>query len=69
MAKMYSRINGHGCPAILKPTFRKKILSQEKEEQFEIFFSDKSNVNMSSYKIDAKTNLPVLYLNDQKEAL
>ncbi|PKC08808.1 hypothetical protein RhiirA5_399080 [Rhizophagus irregularis] len=30
---------------------------------------DKSNVTMSSYKVDSKTNLPILYLQDQKEAL
>ncbi|CAG8621854.1 2044_t:CDS:2, partial [Diversispora eburnea] len=29
---------------------------------------DKSNVLMSSYKVDAKTNLPILYLQDQKQA-
>ena len=40
-----------------------------KEKQFELFFTDKANVNMSSYKVDAKTQLPVLYLKDQKNAL
>ena len=30
---------------------------------------DKDNVTMSSYKIDTKTNLPVLYLQDNKQEL
>ena len=44
-------------------------MSEVKEKQFELFFADKANVNMSSYKVDAKTQLPVLYLKDQKNAL
>jgi len=40
-----------------------------KEKQFEAFFADRSNVNMSSYKVDAKTNMPILYLRDQKSEL
>jgi hypothetical protein len=31
--------------------------------------SSKENVNLSSYKIDIKTGLPLKYLSDQKEAL
>lgn len=30
---------------------------------------DKDNVTMSSYKIDTKTNLPILYLQDNKQEL
>jgi hypothetical protein len=37
--------------------------------QFELFFADKKNVNMSSYKTDNKSGLPVLYLQDHKQAL
>ncbi|UZO03157.1 uncharacterized protein OCT59_023569 [Rhizophagus irregularis] len=44
-------------------------MSEVKEKQFELFFADKENVNMSSYKVDAKTQLPVLYLKNQKNAL
>jgi hypothetical protein len=44
-------------------------MSEIKEREFELFFQDKSNVTMSSYKVDSKTNLPILYLQDQKEAL
>jgi hypothetical protein len=38
-------------------------------DQFENFFVDKKNVNMSSYKTDNKSGLPVLYLQDHKQAL
>ncbi len=36
------------------------------QDQFEIFFQDKANVTMSSYKMDPKTGLLILYLLDQK---
>jgi hypothetical protein len=44
-------------------------MSEVKEREFELFFQDKSNVTMSLYKVDPKTNLPILYLQDQKKAL
>ena len=44
-------------------------MAEFKERQFESFFSDKENITMSSYKIDPKTNLPILYLRDNKVAL
>src|SRR5690242_12138062 len=34
-----------------------------------MFFSDKSIVNMSSYKVDSASNQPVLYLKDTKKEL
>ena len=37
--------------------------------QFELFFSSKENVNMSSYKTDSESGLPVLYLQDTKASL
>ena len=40
-----------------------------KNQQFENFFADRENVAMSSYKVDPKMNLPILYLKDQKESL
>jgi hypothetical protein len=39
------------------------------KKEFDNFFSDKANVSMSSYKVDPKTDLPILYLQDQKKAL
>ena len=44
-------------------------MPQEHEDQFEWFMSSKENVNLSSYKVDTKTGLPLKYLSDQKEAL
>ena len=38
-------------------------------EQFENFFTDKDIVNMSSYKSDSKSGLPILYLQDHKQTL
>jgi hypothetical protein len=44
-------------------------MSEIKDNEFESFFSDKNNVSMSSYRVDPKTNLPLLYLKDNKQAL
>ena len=41
----------------------------DNQNQFDTFFADKANVNMSSYKVDARTNLPIMYLQDNKQAL
>jgi len=35
-------------------------MTDEMLDQFQLFFSDKNNVNMSSYKVDQKTGLPIL---------
>ncbi|GBB91197.1 hypothetical protein RclHR1_18380003 [Rhizophagus clarus] len=48
---------------------QRNIIPQEHEDQFEWFISSKENVNLSSYKVDAKTGLPLKYLSDQNEAL
>ena len=69
MARKHSRINGPGCPALEKPVIVRSKMSEVKEKEFQLFFADKANVNMSSYKMDAKTQMLVLYLKDQKSAL
>lgn len=66
---MHARVNGYGCPPLFKPPMRRHIITNEQEEQFEAFMADKANVNISSYKIHNKTGLPLLYLNNHKEAL
>ena len=43
-------------------------MAEGKEKQFEAFFADKMNVNMSSYKVDPKTNMPILYLNENSSS-
>jgi hypothetical protein len=54
---------------LIKPVISRVKLKEENIKQFESFFTDKKNVNMSSYKSDNKTGLPVLYLQDHKQAL
>ena len=69
-AKKYATLNGPGCQQINKPVvIRNPPFTKEIEDQFEAFFSDKANVSMSSYKVDPRTNRPILYLLDQKESL
>jgi hypothetical protein len=68
-ARGYSQINGPGCVATRKPVITRSRIPVVKNQEFEAFFLDKDNVSMSSYKIDTKTKLPVLYLQDNKEAL
>ena len=68
-AREYQHKNGPGCKAIDKPIIVRKQMAEIKEREFELFFADKANVNMSSYHIDKKIQLPVLYLKDQKSAL
>ncbi|RGB34409.1 hypothetical protein C1646_760611 [Rhizophagus diaphanus] len=65
----YARLNGPDAKQIEKPIRTVAKLSQEKLEQFSNFFEDKANIIMSSYKSDAKTQLPVLYLKNTKKAL
>jgi hypothetical protein len=60
---------GYGTPSLSKPVFTRKKLSQEQIDQFELFFNNKENVNMSSFKTETKTGLPVLYLQDSKKSL
>ena len=65
-ARKHARLYGPGAPPINKIKRKVQRLSNVQEEQFTIFFQDRENVAMSSYHIDAKTGLPVLYLRDQK---
>ncbi|RHZ76368.1 hypothetical protein Glove_198g95 [Diversispora epigaea] len=68
-ARKHYQKNGPGCKSIEKPIIIRKKMAEIKEREFELFFADKENVNMSSYHIDKKTQLPILYLKDQKSAL
>ncbi|GBB96565.1 hypothetical protein RclHR1_27850001 [Rhizophagus clarus] len=68
-ARKYAKLNGLGAKQIEKPIRTVAKLSQEKLEQFNNFFEDKANVIMSSYKSDAKTQLPVFYFKNTKKAL
>ncbi|UZO17066.1 uncharacterized protein OCT59_008428 [Rhizophagus irregularis] len=68
-SRKHARINGYGAPLLEKPVIHRIKLKEEMLSQFESFFADKRNVNMSSYKTDNKSGLPVLYLQDHKQAL
>ena len=66
-ARKYARINGPGCVVIEKPIRKVKRITSEQKQQFDSFFQDKAHVIMSSYKTDAKTGQPVVYLKNTKK--
>ncbi len=68
-AQLYANTNGPGCPALCKPTITRVRLSKESLDQFTTFLLDKNVTTPSSYKVDAATGLPVMYLKDTKESL
>ncbi|RHZ76132.1 hypothetical protein Glove_203g37 [Diversispora epigaea] len=67
--KNFARINGPGCSPITKPIITCLRVSKIQDQQFEAFFFDKNNVSISSYIVDKKTSLPLLYLKDNKQTL
>ncbi|RHZ85233.1 hypothetical protein Glove_69g36 [Diversispora epigaea] len=68
-SRKHAQLNGYGAPPLIKPIINRVKLKEENIKQFESFFADKKNVNMSLYKSDNKTGLPILYLQDHKQAL
>ncbi|CAG8772937.1 31850_t:CDS:2, partial [Racocetra persica] len=58
-----------GTLILQKPKRTAQRLTDVQEKQFLLFFQDKENVSMSSYHIDSKTRLLILYLHDQKKGL
>ncbi|CAG8471517.1 11829_t:CDS:2 [Scutellospora calospora] len=69
LARKHSRLYGPGAPQIQGPKKSVQKMDEIKEMQFLAFFQDKNNVAQSSYKTDTKTGVPILYMQDQKEAL
>ncbi|CAG8664809.1 2250_t:CDS:2, partial [Ambispora leptoticha] len=67
-ARKYARLYGPELPPLEKSKCTRQKMSKIKESQFIDFFLDKNNVTISSYKVDSKSNLPVLYMKDQKKA-
>ena len=65
-AKKHALVNGYGAPVMNKPIIKRQRFGSEILEQFEKFICSKENVNMSSYKSDTITGLPVMYLQDHK---
>ena len=68
-ARRHANINGPGCLALSKPTITRVKLSKEQLDEFMTFILDKNNTTPSSYKVDASSGLPVMYLKDTKESL
>ncbi|RGB33245.1 hypothetical protein C1646_761906 [Rhizophagus diaphanus] len=68
-AKKYARINGPGCVVIEKPIRKVKRITSEQKQQLDSFFQNKAHIIMSSYKTDAKTGQPVVYLKNTKNVL
>jgi hypothetical protein len=54
-ARKYARLNGPGAPPLQKTKRTVQRLTNIQEEQFLLFFQDRENVTMSSYKVDSKT--------------
>ncbi|CAG8746720.1 11909_t:CDS:2, partial [Racocetra persica] len=68
-ARKHARLYGPGTSTLQKPKRTAQRLTDVQEEQFLLFFQDKENVSMSSYHVDSKTRLPILYLCNQKKGL
>jgi hypothetical protein len=68
-SRKHARTNSYRAPVLDKPIFHRTKLTSEQLQQFELFFSTKEHVNMSSYKIDNESGLPVFYLQDHKQVL
>jgi hypothetical protein len=62
-------LNGFGGPLLEKPKFHRLKFNKEQIDQFERFFTRKDIVNMSSYRNHSQSGLPIMYLQDHKQAL
>ena len=62
-------MNGFGAPPLEKPKFHRLKFKTEQIDQFDHFFMRKDIVNMSSYRNHSKSGLPIMYLQDHKQAL
>ncbi|RHZ49143.1 hypothetical protein Glove_529g24 [Diversispora epigaea] len=68
-SRKHAILNGFGCPPLVKPIFRRLKVTIEQLDQFEYFFTRKDVVNMSSYKNHLQSGLPIMYLQNHKQAL
>ena len=62
-------MNGTGALPLKKLKFYYLKLKMEQIDQFDHFFMRKDVVNMSSYQSHSKSSLPIMYLQDHKQAL
>ncbi|CAB4492176.1 unnamed protein product [Rhizophagus irregularis] len=68
-SRRHAVLNGFGAPPIEKPKFYRLKFKIEQIDQFDSFFMRKDIVNMSSYRTHSKSGLPIMYLQDHKQAL
>ncbi|CAB5124315.1 unnamed protein product [Rhizophagus irregularis] len=68
-SRRHAVLNGFGAPPIEKPKFYRLKFKIEQIDQFDSFFMRKNIVNMSSYRTHSKSGLPIMYLQDHKQAL
>ena len=68
-SKKHAMLNGFGAPPLEKPKFYRLKFKIEQIDQFDRFFMRKDIVNMSSYQSHSKSGLPIMYLQDHKQAL
>ncbi|CAB4421215.1 unnamed protein product [Rhizophagus irregularis] len=68
-SRRHAVLNGFGAPPIEKPKFHRLKFKIEQVDQFDRFFTRKDIVNMSSYRTHSKSGLPIMYLQDHKQAL
>ncbi|CAG8434252.1 3254_t:CDS:2 [Diversispora eburnea] len=68
-SRKHAMVNGFGCPPLVKPIFYRLKFTMEQINQFEYFFTRKDVVNMSSHKNYSQSGLPIMYLQDHKQAL
>ncbi|CAB5217189.1 unnamed protein product [Rhizophagus irregularis] len=68
-SRRHAVLNGFGAPPIEKPKFHRLKFKIEQVDQFDHFFMRKDIVNMSSYRTHSKSGLPIMYLQDHKQAL
>ncbi|RIB15401.1 hypothetical protein C2G38_2192489 [Gigaspora rosea] len=69
LVRKHSRLYGPGAPQIKGPKKSIQKMTEIKKMQFLAFFQNKNNIAQSSYQVDAKTSISILYMQDQKEAL
>ena len=61
-------MNGFSAPPIEKPKLYCLKFKKKQIDQFDHFFMRKDVVNISSYRTHLKSGLPIMYLQDHKQA-
>ncbi|CAG8749104.1 3090_t:CDS:1, partial [Rhizophagus irregularis] len=67
-SRKHTRLNGFDAPPFKKLKFHHLKFKLEQIDQFDHFFMRKDIVNISSYRNHSKSGLPIMYLQDHKQA-